>query len=232
MTNDNIIYNLKNFLKKYPFLLGIARWFVGGSRVGLGPKEAIKGVGGKVVNLGSGSERIRKDVINLDIHPYENVDVVGDIYSLPFADSEVEAVICDQVLEHLRDTGKAMREMRRVLKTGGLIYVATPFVSPYHSSPDDYYRFSQQGLEALMEQHGFSKLKSGIRQGPTSALLFVLNRWLALIFSFGWGPLYQLLLLVFMALTFPLKFLDYLIYRWLPAKNIALGFYYLGKKQQ
>jgi len=34
-----------------------------------------------------------------------------------------------------------------------------------------------------------------------------------------------------MWLTFPLKFIDYLIYRYGPAENIAFGFYYLGKKK-
>lgn len=228
---DNLIYNFKNFLKKYPLLFEVARWFAGGSRVGLGPKEAIKGVEGKILNLGSGSQRIRKDVINLDIYPYHNVDIVGDIYNLPFSDNEVDAIICDQVLEHLKDTARAIKEMNRVLKPAGLIYVAVPFVAGYHSSPDDYYRFSENGLKAVMEQHGFQVIKSGIRQGPTSALLSIFNRWLALILSFGSGGLYQLWLMMFMALTFPSKFLDYLICKFKPAENIAFGFYYLGKKQ-
>src|SRR3989338_9038708 len=121
-TKDNIIYNFKNFLKRHSFLFGIARGLFGASRVGLSAKAAIKGVGGKIVNLGSGSQKIRKDVIDLDIYPYRNVDIVGDIYNLPFSDNEIDAVICDQVLEHLKDTARALKEMNRVLKQGGLIY--------------------------------------------------------------------------------------------------------------
>lgn len=228
---DNIIYNFKNFLKKRPFLFEIVRWFLGGSKVGLSPKEAIKGVNGKIVNLGSGSQRIRKDVINMDIHPYYNVDIVGDIYNLPFADNEISAVICDQVLEHLNNPTKALLEMSRALKRGGLVYIAAPFVAGYHSSPDDYFRFTGNGMIAIMENAGFSTIKSGIRQGPTSAFLSILDRWLALILSFGSNKLYQVFLMIFMWLTFPLKFIDYLIYRYGPAENIAFGFYYLGKKK-
>ncbi len=228
---DNIVYNLKNLLKEHPFLFDIVRWFFGALRVGLGPKEAIKGVRGKIINLGSGSQRIRKDVINLDIHNYRNVDIVGNIYNLPFSDNEIDAIICDQVLEHLDNLPKALKEMHRVLKAGGLIYIAVPFVVGYHSSPDDYYRFTKNGLEAIMEQYGFLRLKSGISHGPTSAFLSILNEWLALILSFGSGRLYQLWLVIFVALTFPLKFLDYLICRCDPAENIAFSFYYLGKKQ-
>ena len=228
---DNIIYNLKNFLKRFPVLFSITRWLLGASMVGFGPKEAIKGIGGKIINLGSGSQRIRKDVVNVDIHPYRNVDIVGDIYNLPFADNEADAVICDQVLEHLNNPTMALLEMARVLKSGGLIYIAVPFVAGYHSSPDDYYRFTKNGLEATMENAGFLKLKSGIRHGPTSGLLSVLNQWLAMIFSLGSNKLYQLCLIIFTALTFPLKFLDYLFYKYGSAENIAFSFYYLGKKK-
>ena len=229
--HDNIIYHLKNFLKRHPFLFEIARGIAGGTRVGLSPQEAIKGVTGKIVNLGSGSQIIRPDVINLDVYPYHNVTIVGNIYRLPFSDNEIDTVICDQVLEHLDNIPNALKEMNRVLKVGGLIYVAVPFVAGYHSSPGDYYRFTKEGIIAIMEQHGFLKLKSGIRQGPTSAFLSVFNKWLALILSFGSSKLYQLLLMLFMALTFPLKFLDYLIYQYSSAEDIAFGFYYLGRKK-
>lgn len=228
---DSIIYNFKNLLKRYPFLFGIVRGLFGASRVGFGPEEAIKGLSGKIVNLGSGSQRIRKDVINLDIYRYRNVDIVGDIYNLPFSDNEIDAIICDQALEHLKDSPAALKEMSRTLKPGGLIYIAVPFVAGYHSSPDDYYRFSKNGLEAIMERQGFLKLKSGIRHGPTSGFLSVLNPWIAMILSFGSDKIYQLWLIIFTALTFPAKFLDYLFYRYGPAENIAFSFYYLGKKR-
>lgn len=229
--DDNIIYRLKNIFKGFPFLFAIIRWAVGGLKIGLSPKEAIKGVHGKILNLGSGSQRIREDVINLDIYPYRNVDVVGNIYELPFSDNEIDAIVCDQVLEHLDNLPNALGEINRVLKMGGLVYIAVPFVAGYHSSPGDYYRFTEDGLTAVMEQHGFSKLKSGIRQGPTSAFLSILTRWLALTLSFGSGKLYQLWLMMFLIITFPLKFLDYLFGKYRPADNIALGFYYLGKKR-
>ncbi|MDO8559292.1 MAG: class I SAM-dependent methyltransferase [bacterium] len=228
---DNIIYNLKNFLKERAFLFNTARWLFGALKVGLGPEEAIRGISGKIINLGSGTQRIRSDVINLDTFRYRNVDIVGDIYNLPFSDNEIDAVICDQVLEHLNNPAKALLEMSRVLKPGGLAYIAAPFVAGYHSSPDDYFRFTGSGIVAIMENAGFSKIKSGVRHGPTSGFLSVLNQWLAMVFCFGSDKMYQLLLIIFTALTFPIKFLDYLFCRYGPAENTAFGFYYLGKKK-
>lgn len=49
----------------------------------------------------------------------------GSIYTLPFADSSFDAVVCSDVLEHLTDLPSALREMRRVLRPGGLLLVDT-----------------------------------------------------------------------------------------------------------
>jgi len=51
---------------------------------------------------------------------------VGDIYRLRFPDATFDAVFAHNVLEHLRDPLQALREMRRVLKPGGLIGVRDP----------------------------------------------------------------------------------------------------------
>ncbi len=48
---------------------------------------------------------------------------VGDIYQLAFPDNHFDAVFCHNVLEHLGDPVRALREMRRVLKVGGVIGV-------------------------------------------------------------------------------------------------------------
>lgn len=47
--------------------------------------------------------------------------VVGDIYSLPFADASIDAVICSDVLEHLFDLPAAFSSISRVLKPDGIM---------------------------------------------------------------------------------------------------------------
>lgn len=54
----------------------------------------------------------------------DNVTFVsGDVYALDFADAEFDVVYANQLLQHLTDPVRAISEMRRVLKPGGLIAV-------------------------------------------------------------------------------------------------------------
>ncbi len=53
-----------------------------------------------------------------------NVEFVqGDAHALPFADASFDLVYCRYVLEHLADPGRALTEMRRVLRPGGRVAV-------------------------------------------------------------------------------------------------------------
>ena len=48
------------------------------------------------------------------------VDVKADILKLPFKDEEFDLVFCNHVLEHIEDDNKAMKELYRVIKKGGM----------------------------------------------------------------------------------------------------------------
>lgn len=47
-------------------------------------------------------------------------DVKADICNLPFNDNEFDVILCNHVLEHIPDDTKAMKELYRVLKVGGM----------------------------------------------------------------------------------------------------------------
>lgn len=76
--------------------------------------------------------------IHLDINPEAKPDYVADICSMPFEDSSVDEIVCWNVLEHVPDTLKAMRECWRVLKPGGRMKIVVPHaLNPnLHSTPD------------------------------------------------------------------------------------------------
>lgn len=47
----------------------------------------------------------------------------GDAYHLPFADATFDLVLCLEVLEHLAEPGRALRELRRVSRAACLVSV-------------------------------------------------------------------------------------------------------------
>ena len=183
-----------------------------------------------VLNLGAGTRRLSRSLVNVDYSPFPDIDIVADITRLPFQDNAVDGIISEVTLEHVRDARAALDEMRRTLKPGGYLYVVVPFIVGYHSAPNDYYRWTSQGLVADLK--GFETIEVGVRSGPTSALLWVLQEWLALVFSFNSRVLYTVLWLLLLVLTFPLKLLDVIFGRYAMAWKIAAMFYYFGAKKR
>jgi SAM-dependent methyltransferase len=186
------------------------------------------GEGRVVVNLGSGPKHVGREAINLDLFPFPGVDVVASATRLPFADASVDGVVTEYVLEHVPDAARAVEEIRRVLRPGGLVYVALPFLEPYHESPNDYYRWTAHGIARLFPDYEI--VEHGIAEGPTGTLNWVLQEWLSLVLSLGWEPLRRLLSILFMILLWPIKALDLLVMRLPGASAIAAATYYLGRK--
>nr|WP_322625732.1 methyltransferase domain-containing protein [uncultured Flavobacterium sp.] len=53
-------------------------------------------------------------------------DVKADICNLPFEDNAYDVILCNHVLEHIPDDTKAMQELYRVLKPGGMAILQIP----------------------------------------------------------------------------------------------------------
>ncbi len=75
-------------------------------------------------------------------------------------DSTYDAIFSAQVLEHVPDPCGYVRECGRILKTGGLVLLSTHGLFLEHKCPNDYYRWTSQGLEELFRVHGFEILDS------------------------------------------------------------------------
>ncbi len=228
--NDSAVNKIKLLFKRIPFFFNIIYYVFGASFVGRDARYAIRDIGSdkSILNLGSGVKEIREDVINVDFFPFDNVDIVADIADLPFADQSIDAVICEFVLEHVPNSAKVVEETKRILRPGGVVYISVPFVASFHSSPNDYYRWSKQGLKYLLKD--FNEIDSGVRCGPTSALIYVLSEWLGTVFGFGITNLQQVIFIMLMILLSPIKLIDWFISKIPSSENIAYGFYFIGHK--
>jgi SAM-dependent methyltransferase len=180
------------------------------------------------LNVGSGNSRISPNVINVDIFAYPNVDIVCNIHDLPFKNNSVDSILNIAVLEHVTNPEKVISEIFRVLKPGGNIFTAFPFMQGYHASPYDFTRVTSEGIKVLHSEFQLKTVKPF--GGPTSGFLWVFQEWLAILLSFGSKRLHQILYLLLMVTTFPLKFLDILLIKHPMAKNISSGFIFIGNK--
>jgi len=229
--SDSLLVSLKNKFKHQSSLYHFFYYLLGALFVGPSAKQALADLGKDklIINLGSGPKRLRPDIINLDFLPLPNVDIIADINHLPFASATVDAIVAELVLEHVPDPQATLAEIKRVLKPGGLIYLVTPFIENFHSSPGDYTRWTKSGLRALLVD--FEEKEIGIRCGPASAFAVVAQEFFSLLLSFGWQLLQQFWSLIFLFIFSPLKLFDLLLSHFPGAENIALAFYYLGKKK-
>jgi SAM-dependent methyltransferase len=93
--------------------------------------------------------------------------VSGDATVLPFADSSFDKVIAAEVFEHILDDQRAMNELARVLRPGGVLAVTVPAWLPericwglsreYHEVPGGHVRiYTRLELEAKLRRAGFA----------------------------------------------------------------------------
>jgi predicted SAM-dependent methyltransferase len=58
-----------------------------------------------------------------------SVDYQADLLNLPFKDQSYDVIFASHVLEHIKNDEKALSEIRRVLKPGGIAILPVPIVS-------------------------------------------------------------------------------------------------------
>lgn len=51
---------------------------------------------------------------------------IGDICSMPYSDNFFDKIIISEVLEHINDDKKAVKELYRVLKKNGVLLITVP----------------------------------------------------------------------------------------------------------
>lgn len=109
---------------------------------------------GKVLYIGVLTNLYNKliphtEFITCDIDPALKPNIVCDVHDIKIENDVFDTTVAIQVLEHCRDPAKAIKEMHRVLKKGGIMIISVPFLYPYHASPKDYYRFTEDSLKEL-----------------------------------------------------------------------------------
>jgi hypothetical protein len=67
-----------------------------------------------------------------------------------------DIVLVEQVFEHVRNPWTSASSINKMLRSGGYVLITTPFYLKVHGAPNDYWRWTTSGLQALLEDSGFA----------------------------------------------------------------------------
>ncbi len=134
------------------------------AQYGEGALDLLERAGnGLVLDFGAGNSpdsALRANICYLDIQQYAHTDVISPGIEIPFKDNCFDAVVSQSVFEHIPDPFMTARELYRVLKPGGEIFVDTAFMQPFHAGPSHYFNMSKYGLRRVF--HMFEEKEVGI----------------------------------------------------------------------
>lgn len=151
-------------------------------------RDCANMLGGRLLDVGCGSKPYRSlfnvtEYVGLDIDsPVARQRGVADVFyagkDFPFEANSYDAVLCNQVLEHVFNPDEFLAEIGRVLRPGGKLLLTVPFVWDEHEQPWDYARYSSFGLKALLEKQGFRILSHRKLRADVSVLFQLANAYL------------------------------------------------------
>jgi len=93
-----------------------------------------------------------KQYIGIDARSGPGVDLVENVEELPRPDASVGTALALNVFEHCPRFWKGFDELKRVLRPDGLLVVSCPFYFHIHNHPQDYWRFTPQAFEFLLQE--------------------------------------------------------------------------------
>lgn len=159
-------------------------------------------------------------------------DFCGDAANLPMADECVDTILCTEVMEHIHDPESTIKEFARVLRPGGRIITTAPFIYPIHDKYD-FFRYSPDGLAAIMKRYGLEIEAVKPLSGTAVTLAIMINLywydigfiWTKWIYAIG-VILRPLLWLICFLINVVGRFLEAI----LPSEHLAFNHLTVAKK--
>lgn len=134
---------------------------------------------GNVLDIGCGDKPYKHLLYNSSKYfsmEYSDIsqkpDLFGDVNRLPFKNTAFDAILFNEVIEHIPNPTKGIEEIYRVLKKDGKLFLTAPMYWRLHYSPQDYFRFTNHGLTYILENNNFHILEIE-RMGGFFSLVFI-----------------------------------------------------------
>ena len=149
-------------------------------------------LGGNILDVGGNKDANYQKLFGGE-NKFTSINISGDCdYKVdvekirwPFKDEQFDFVLMINILEHLYNYNFALKEAKRVLKNGGLIICVVPFFLNLHASPNDYFRFTRQSLNKILEDAQFSNISiQEVGRGFFAVHYYLWQRFLPSFFDF------------------------------------------------
>jgi len=122
---------------------------------------------GRILEVGSRNSLFKShfscgEYIGFDIRPGKGVDVVGDVHYLSekLQRGYFDVVLSISAFEHFAMPWKAVLEINKVMKTGGILFVSTHPAWQPHELPWDFWRYAKESFKVLLNrQTGFEIIR-------------------------------------------------------------------------
>lgn len=119
--------------------------------------EHCRNLQGVLIDLGAGKDPSYQKYWQITPSKLIRADMEIDLNKpLSFEDNYADAVFLFSVIYIIKKPEELIKEVFRILNKGGKLFLYSPFVFNESREPDDYLRFTSQGLQRLLEQGGFA----------------------------------------------------------------------------
>lgn len=142
---------------------------------------------GNVIDLGGGKRaEYHKlfqgtfSITTANIAEKSQPDILCDLEEpIPAKDEAFDGALLINVLEHIYEYRQLLSETARILRPGGQVVIAVPFMMPYHGSPRDFHRYSKDTLGRALSGVGFIDIRiEALGTGVSAARWLFMQRLL------------------------------------------------------
>jgi len=154
----------------------------------LAMRDLAPAVRGRVLDVGCGNRPYESlfttsEYVGLELDTPENrakhmANVYYDGGTFPFEAASFDAILCNEVLEHVFNPDEFVEEIVRVLNNKGQLLLTVPFVWDEHEQPRDYARYSSYGLAALLRRNGLEIVEHRKTNADIRVVFQMINAYL------------------------------------------------------